>query len=148
MDPYLMALVAAAESGEECPPLWCTLTSGDLVSGTPTRSVEFVDASEQALTRRYGKRGGLLKRAADNPEALAAARLSALHAARDQTSSQYMTLAGARVRWGGRSDGGEFPALRVALDAVAVWWLAGGQELKASGGFFAGVAIPVGGGGS
>jgi hypothetical protein len=146
MDPYLMALIAAAEAGDEIPPVWFTLKSGDLVVGSLARSDRFIDDTAQALVKRYAKRGGVLKRANDNADERAAAHLAALEAARDETSSQFMTLANARVRWGGRAAGADFPVLRVNVQTIALWWLAGGQEIKASsGGFFAGVSIPVGG---
>jgi hypothetical protein len=42
-----------AEAGEPCPRIWMTLTSGDLVTGVPRSSRDFVDGSFQSLTRRY-----------------------------------------------------------------------------------------------
>jgi hypothetical protein len=146
MDPYLVALISAAEAGEPCPPLWFTLTSGDQVVGTPTKPGEFVDGSSAPLHERYGRRG-FLNRQSSETDALADAHLAPLSRAdAARADSGYVTLENARVRWGGRADGADFPVLRLALGTVALWWIAGGQEVKASGAFFVGAAIPIGGG--
>ncbi len=61
----------------------------------------------------------------------------------DPADGHAITLVGVRILWGGRSDGANIRALRLNLDAVATWWLAGGQEFKGgTGAFFLGVAVP------
>lgn len=56
---------------------------------------------------------------------------------------QAMTLADVRVLFGGRTDGANIPVVRVNLDAIALWWIAGGQEVKGDSGmgFLVGVAF-------
>jgi hypothetical protein len=50
----------------------------------------------------------------------------------DGSQRETVTLKNARVLWGGgRADGAELPVIRVNLNAVALWWLAGGKEIKA-----------------
>ena len=49
LDPYLAAIVQAAEDGAECPILWMTLTSGDLVVGTPRASDVFIEGTHKSL---------------------------------------------------------------------------------------------------
>ncbi len=49
VDPYLAAIVEAAEGGSKCPQLWMTLTSGDLVVGTPMASDIFVSGTHKAV---------------------------------------------------------------------------------------------------
>jgi hypothetical protein len=52
-DPYLVALAKAVENGTDSPPLWLTLHSGDLVTGTPAPSRAFIDGTFRALMKRY-----------------------------------------------------------------------------------------------
>jgi hypothetical protein len=57
---------------------------------------------------------------------------------------QAMTLANVRVLFGGRTDGANIPVVRVNLDAISLWWIAGEEEFKGgSGGFFLGVTVPL-----
>ena len=46
---------------------------------------------------------------------------------------------------GGRSDGVELLSVRLSLEAVALWWLAGGRPFSGSPGMFFGVAVPLDG---
>ena len=59
----------------------------------------------------------------------------------DVSQCDAMTLENAKVLFGGRDDGARVPVLRVQLDAVATWWLAGGQEIKGGPSFFLGVGL-------
>jgi hypothetical protein len=132
MDPYLVAMVRAAQSGEPCPPVWMTLNSGDLVTGTPTRSDRFVEETAGALASRYQSRG-LKRRSSEETVGRSVAEVAPMRAVNpDASEPTTITLADARIRWGGRGDGADLPVVRVALDAVALWWLAGGKEIKSS----------------
>jgi len=140
IDPYLQALVRSAEAGEPCPPIWATLTSGDFVSGTPVPSATFLDQSRRALEARYEQRAW--RKQVSDPVARAASDMALLTApAADGAST--ITLSQARVLRGGRGDGVELPSVRLALDAIATWWMAGGSEIKSGGSFFFGAVIPI-----
>jgi ribose/xylose/arabinose/galactoside ABC-type transport system permease subunit len=52
----------------------------------------------------------------------------------------------------GRSEGARIPAIRLNLDAIAAWWVAGGEEFRGgtgaffvggTGAFFVGVLVPL-----
>ena len=55
-----------------------------------------------------------------------------------------MTLADVRVLFGGREDGANIPVVRVSLDAVSLWWVAGEQEFRVDvAAFLLGVTFPI-----
>ena len=148
-DPYLAAIVRAVEDGAPCPALWMTLTSGDFVTGVPRPSRVFVEGSYSALLRRYEhamrervrkreERAALSKVAAD--EAIAPFNVNV-----DGSASSSITLADVTMRWSGSGNGARMPVIRLSLESIATWWIAGGEEVKRSNlNFFVGAFVPVG----
>ena len=129
---------------------WMTLTSGDLVTGTPRPSRDFVDGTFQALILRHHASKKLRLPIKDLHEREAAsieqatAEIKPFNVNVDSGERQAITLVDVRVLWSGRPDGANIPAVRINLDAVALWWIAGGAEFKGgTGKFFVGVAIPI-----
>jgi hypothetical protein len=145
MDPYLIALARAAENGENCPVVRLVLQSGDLVIGQPTKSRYFVDSTftglRQEAAAELGRRPR--KQRKDDPgdaNTLANTALRPMNVNVDVTEPHYLTLSSAQVFWGGRADGVNARAIRVALAGVMLWWITGATEFKGSGGGY-GVGI-------
>ncbi len=68
VDPYLAALARAAEAGTQCPHIWMTLHSGDLVSRCASTSAEAASIAhtgpvpcKPALVRQWRVMGTSLK---------------------------------------------------------------------------------------
>ncbi len=141
IDPYLAALVHAAEDGADTPALWMTLYSGDVVTGTPCPSGMFVEVSHADLYQRHYREPGRKK--GDRQQAAVDAATQDVRPLRETDGSRHetVTLKKARVLWGGRTDGADLPIVRVNLNAVALWWLAGGKEFKGGSNAFFGVGI-------
>jgi hypothetical protein len=153
-DPYLVALVRAVEAGEPCPRIWITLTSGDLLSGIPCPARQFVEGSFESVTRRnmIGAQRIPIRNQDERrvaAEARANEEIKPFNVEIDVTDGRALTLRDVTIRWGGSKDGANIHAVRVNLDAIALWWIAGGEEVKGrGGGFFLGAAIPVDVGGN
>ena len=133
-DQYLVALVRAVEDGAESPALWMTLHSGDLVTGVPRPSREFVDGTFKALIERaWTSSVASGAKPAERPhlrEAYAEEGIRTFNVDIDTTRGDSVTLVRATVLWGGRRDGASMPVIRVHLSSVALWWIAGGKEFK------------------
>jgi hypothetical protein len=145
MDTYLAAIVQRAEADGAVPPLRLVLTSGDIVSGIPVRSIEFDVAMESALAREYERdisRSGA-RRAGLDAGKMAEAALAVLDEADEELA--VVTLSPATMDRAGGAGGLELPALRVAVTQIAAWWVTGAKELRAgrSWGFGLGVIIPT-----
>ena len=137
-DPYLEALVRTVEEGAESPPLWMTLGSGDLVTGVPRPSRDFVEGSFRALIDRYNHSEQLRLRIRNKDERkteverLAAAGVEPFNVPVDRSSAdlQTLTLSDVTVMWSGRDGGAQIPVIRLNLDSIALWWIAGGREFR------------------
>ena len=149
VDPYLAALARAAEAGTPCPHIWMTLHSGDLVSGTPHPSREFVEETFQFLrddifrtAPRKGLKGDRDSAAIDAANEV----IKPFNVEIDTPESHAMTLKNATVLWGGANgDGSRLPVLRIRLDSVALWWLRGRKDFKGGkSSFFGGVGVSLG----
>jgi hypothetical protein len=124
LDPSLTAIVKAAESGADCPALWLTLTSGDLVVGTPRASEVFVEGTRKVLAhvdlgfespRKIDKRRAAASAVAEEATAHLDAKV-------EPSEGRAITLANTTVvRSGGNS--AQIPVLRVNLDTIAAWWI-------------------------
>lgn len=147
MDPYLAAIAAAAERGEECEPLWLTLASGDLITGVPAPARAYIDATYHALLDRFNRGGRTQARRQASQSAAADAAREVIASVNINLAPGYVetiTLTNAKVVWGGRGDGADLPAVRVNLSTVALWWMAGGKPFRAPASFFGGVVVPIG----
>jgi len=113
-----------------------TLTSSDLVTGVPRPSREFATGTQAPLQRRYYE-GNLRLPVKNNAERSGAASERATADIKlpgdgldGSDEPEAMTLADVRVLFGGREDGANIPVVRVSLDAVSLWWVAGEQEFN------------------
>jgi hypothetical protein len=146
-DQYLVSLVRAVEDGAESPALWMTLHSGDLVTGVPRPSREFVHGtfnSLMELAKTSNVQSGA--KSAERPqlrEAYAEEGVRTFNVDIDTTRGDAVTLVGATVLWGGRGEGARMPVIRVHLSSVALWWIAGGKEFKGGAPEFFGVAVSI-----
>jgi hypothetical protein len=157
-DPYLAAVVRAVEDGAELPAIWISLMSGDLVTGTPRPSREFVEGTTTALAREAREAppppGDLWGLMPPSKDAMAAASSAAQARLRDVANSLAaesessdglaITLSNATVLWGGHGAGVRVDVVRLNLNAIALWWLAGGRAFKGDTASFFGVALPLG----
>ena len=112
VDPYVAAVVGAAESGAVVQAIAMALTSGDLVKGTPRPSQEFAEVSYELLgTVPNVGIGGPEQRARNACEREEAAR-SVLGTADLESAPQppVLTLGDATVMWSGRGDGVRLPS--------------------------------------
>ncbi len=124
VDPYLAAIVEAAEGGSKCPQLWMTLTSGDLVVGTPMASDIFISGTHKAVVHANMMLEGQQKISERRATTAAVANETVAHLARAVEPSQgrAITIADATVvRSGG--DSAQMTVFRVNLDTVAGWRL-------------------------
>ena len=143
MDPALRTLAHAAEAGRDCPPVRLLLASGDLAMGRPGPSSQFLQAMYGPLAAEYA--GGLARRDRKHVDTDALAGEELLVIGRAQQSldgPEPMTLtlydASLLATQGG---GVELPAVRVPLEAINAWWIAGGSTIEApreGGGWFVG----------
>ena len=144
LDPYLDAIVEAAESGAQCPPIWMTLTSGDLVVGTPRASHAVVEGTREGIVAANFSVGTLeSRRKIEERRAAASAQADAAVAhfktPVEPLEAQAITLANAIVV---RADGdsAKVGVLRLNLETVAAWWLVSTQ-FKGKTGNLVGVGV-------
>jgi hypothetical protein len=145
IDPYLAAIARAVEGGAALPQFAMALTSGDLVRGTPRPSHEFVEGTHQALTVVPKAAEGGLELWRRKAEERASAVSKELKGAETNSAEPVaLTLVEATVLWSGRGNGARMPVVRVDLDSVALWWIAGEKRVKGDTSMFFGVAFPIG----
>ena len=151
VDPYLAAMARAAEAGTPCPAVWMTLDSGDIVTGTPHPSREFVDETFQMLADEIFREMRVKGLKADRQSASVDAanhRIKPFNVEIDTSEPHAMTLKDATVLWNGADgDGSRIPVLRIHLDSVALWWVTGLKSFKGGRSSFfgaVGVGIPLG----
>lgn len=145
MDPYLSALLAAAQADEPLPPLWATLRSGDLLTGTIASPRRFIDTTYHQLANRFdsgGVRKGSREQAKERAIEHAAAAIRPFNI-EVSPGEETITLIDLKIYWGGSGNGVALPSMRLATDAIAGWWLAGGQPFSGGGNFFVGIAVPL-----
>lgn len=151
MDAQLLELVRAAEAGKRCPPVR-VFAGGALYIGTPGPSSVFAEFMRQPLAAEYGEvlsKRPRRERIQDpgDPWGMASEALEVLSlSTRDEAEPTALTLL--RAQWWpvGPGDGLNVPAIRIPLEAVDSWWLAGGSTAKAPGSgpsMFAGIVTPV-----
>jgi hypothetical protein len=143
VDPFLVDLLTAAETGTTVPTLVLVTQGGDLVYGSPVPSREFAGLvrdrlSESAWNSLKQRPRRLRKEDPGDPDALATSTLNLL--GRTKSDDPVVTLANVRILWSGRGGGVDLPATRVPLSAVTAWWFLGtGREVKAGSGVSFGV---------
>lgn len=159
IDPHLAAIVSAAEAGAKLPPIR-VVTAGAILAGTPGRSADVAPRLTHALAvdgYNAATRGRTLPRTKqeldagtngvwDTQHAEAAEALAPIQAAlTPEPSPEVLTLIDCYVWPSGGGSGLKQSIVRVALSAVAAWWLSDGEaiEPEASGGWWGGVGIMV-----
>lgn len=150
MDPYLVALARAAEAGQPCPAIWLTASGGELVTGKPTRSRDFIEHTYDTLLHHRHRVKGIRKKEPEEgkePETLATADIAPINVEVDSAAEpDSITLLNARVFYGGRADGVDLRTVRIRLSAITLWWIAGGKPFKPPSGFIFGAVVPIDGG--
>jgi hypothetical protein len=137
VDDYLQAIARAAEAGLECPPLRVVM-GGVAAWGVPCASAEFLEANREPMVEQYAQ--ALRERPRRerktsfvDPKELAAEHLQNVRWPRTEAeaSPTAVTLADVHLWSLVGGDGMEVPVLRVPLEAVEAWWIAGGHPLPA-----------------
>lgn len=136
MDELLQVLAMKAERGEETP-LVRVIAGGQMYVGFPAASRAFLEATHAAtvseLTADLGKRNRRERRNnPGNPQALASESLQALEtpAVRTAATDAPRVLTLVDVRWLPPAGSGfNLPTVRIVLDAVEAWWVAGGSAI-------------------
>jgi hypothetical protein len=154
-DLQLVALVHAAESGELVARVR-VIVGSILFVGRPTSTTTFV-ASNEAAARATQEHWELKQVSRKEREAateratnIAARLVAPLKRAADQNQGEdawaTLTLEKAELWPLSGGDGLRLPAVRIPLPAIDAWWIDGASKIKASGGggWFAGIAIPIG----
>jgi hypothetical protein len=116
----------------------------DLVKGLPRPSAEFVDAFEKSGTPVAKVGIGTFDQRKEQAKKQAEQAGKPLRDVEDHSQLEAITLVDATVLWGGRQGGTRIPAIRVSLDAIAAWWLVGGEKVKGDSDMWFGLAIPLG----
>ena len=135
-DPYLTAIIDQVERTGEPVLVSLVLDSGAVVTGHVRRSDAFfaeatradIDALREKISPPkddYQRR--LLARAEALQAAVEAVRASD---ARDG-AADHLTLSDVTMVWSS-GDGLRVSSVRLSLDAIAAWWLAGSQPIKGS----------------
>jgi hypothetical protein len=145
-DPYLKALVDAVERNAAPVKITAALTSGAVVTGFVRRSQLFASV-EGSKARALLDEATSMKQTDDHTQRLAVQAqtlVDALLGANLEADSEFITLSDVTLIWAS-GDGLQLNAIRVALQAIAAWWVTPGQAIKGSkdaGGFWAvGVSI-------
>lgn len=153
-DPKLIELARSAEAGHELPLLRIS-TASQLVIGVPGRSADF---SEVTWPPIMDEMSGNTGRGAWSPKRIRQAEQqlekqadrmwegwAPAAAAPDPDPPEVLTLYGALVWAWGESSGLRVPALRLSLDAVTVWWVSPGEQMKSNGGngWIVGALMPI-----
>jgi hypothetical protein len=134
-DPYLTAIIEQVERSGDPVLVSLVLDSGAVVTGHVRQSAAFVeltrrdtDALREKIPRpkdeyqRY-----LLARAEQTQAAVETVRGSDAR----EGAADHITLSDVTMVWSS-GDGLRVPSVRLNLDAIAGWWLAGSQPIKGS----------------
>ena len=119
------------------------------MSGTPHPSRDFVDETFQILTDGIFREMPVKGLKADRQSASFDAAnhwIKPFNVEIDTSEPRAMTLRDATVLWSGADgDGARMPVLRIRLDSVALWWVAGRKDFKGGrSSFFGVVGITLG----
>jgi hypothetical protein len=121
----------AVEKGTECPPIRL-LTSAGAYIGSPRPAAAFWEATVEPLFAAIGgASGGFLKKASQDEQTRWRDRvreaLGRLGPVSHEGNSSGVTLVDAEW-WPMSGSGLELPVVRVPLDGVSGWWIAGRKE--------------------
>jgi hypothetical protein len=137
LDHHLVSIIQAAEQGLECPPLR-VLTGGLVIWGVPGSSKRFLEISEIFLTEQYEsflrqQPRRERKREYVDPEAQAREDMNNVRWPHSSTNEDFdaVTLLDAYVWPVAGGDGMELPTLRLPVENIAAWWIAGGRPVQA-----------------
>jgi hypothetical protein len=133
MDAYLDEIVETAEAGKPVVRLRLITAAGDWITGTPCSSERFRDLS-------YGESLAEIKRLPPLPtrkERKAGPTPERVEVAKEQVGAAFgefgaesdefdaLNLEEAFLAFGGRGDGLHLPVVRVPLQSICAWWVAG-----------------------
>jgi hypothetical protein len=152
MDEHLLAIIRAAEDGLECPPVR-VLTGGLVAWGAPGASTEFLEASLEPMIEQYDEFVRGRSRRERKEEYIDPADLANDHLANvrwptldRQVEPQSLTLMDVYLWPVAGGDALMLPTLRVPVQNIEAWWIAGGGVLPAkdAGSWFVGLEFPLG----
>jgi hypothetical protein len=148
VDDQLVSIIKAAEAHRVCPPLRLVTVGGDWATGTPGSTADFVEAMRSPLHQHVEEslKARPRRERKDIPleaQPIVDEALSAMPPPQGDHQPT-LTLLKARMMWSGRDDGMEVPAIRIPVEAVAAWWIAGAKQVKGGGGgWIAGGIFPI-----
>ena len=147
MDDLLRQLAQGAERGEEMP-LVRVFAGGNFYAGLPASTQAFLDRTHQTVaweidTAQSGWKNRLRREQRGESSQTAASSLTGLTSIR-AAESDTLTLVDAE--WIPPNGGGlRLPAVRLSLDAIEAWWVAGGTAIpvddRGGGGWFVGGVV-------
>jgi hypothetical protein len=136
VDAHLIAIARAAEAGLECPPLRVVM-GGVAAWGVPCASSEFLEASREPMVEQYAEALRARPRRERkeqfvDPEHLADEHLQNVHWPRPEADDPTaVTLADVYLWPLAGGEPLELPVVRVPIDAVETWWIAGERPVTA-----------------
>jgi hypothetical protein len=152
VDQHLIAIVQAAERGLECPPVRI-LTGGLVIWGAPGPSAEFLELSLDPMIEQYevfAKDRPRRERKQEyvDPETLAQEHLGNVRwpSAAKESEPTALTLLDAYLWPVAGGDGLLLAGIRIPVENVQAWWIAGGDVVEAKKGqsWFVGFGVPPG----
>ena len=147
MDTVLLNIAQAAEQGVETPAVHVITCAGDLIVGMPCSTEDFRELTwphyKMAVAKAVARRPRQERKNQPlDKDALATERYVAVGPANDP-GSPVLNICNAVLSFGGRGDGMELPAIRIPVDCVSSWWIAGEKYKKEAASFFVGGSIPL-----
>jgi hypothetical protein len=138
-DPYLAAIIDSVEKGGDPVAISVALHSGAVVSGYVRRSQFFASVTKDEVRRIHdqasfaGKVSDRVTREIKDGMRVQVERIDSVYASRLDDSSDdadTVTLSDVTMLWSS-GDGLKLKTIRLSLDAIAAWWVAKGDPIKA-----------------
>jgi hypothetical protein len=149
LDAQLLAITEAAEAGRPCPPLKI-MAGAQVLMGNPGSSAGFAEAMERGLAEEYYNARKPSKKQMENvySESMEHSRgiMNSLDFGKnggDASAPTAVTLFDAQWWPTSKGDGLQLPAIRIPLDAVDAWWVAGGRKLSGGQSWLFGFFVPL-----
>ena len=133
--PYLAAIIESIESGGDPVAISVALHSGAVVNGYVRRAQFFASVTKDEVRRTrdqasFAGRGRVTREIKDGMQKQVE-RIESTYASRlDADDADGVTLSDVTMLWSS-GDGLRLPTIRLSLDAIAAWWVARGDPIKA-----------------
>ena len=134
-DPYLAAIIDSVERGGDPVAISVALHSGAVVSGYVRRSHFFASVTKNEVRRAHQQASfvGKNRVTKEIKDAMwvQVELVDSIYASRlDGDDADGITLSDVTMLWSS-GDGLRLKTIRLSLDAIAAWWVAKGQTIKA-----------------